>query len=151
MLHRAVDHFTDTHPVFLKAKELLAPSRRRFAGIVIDVLFDHFLAHYWKEFSDEGLDHFISEIYLLLERRDEWLTPELRALVPRMKSENWLSNYGTIEDLSQTFKRISQRRDFLSPLVNAEEDLVTHYQSFSRAFHQFYPDIQKFTTQWPES
>ncbi len=144
MLHRAVDRFTDSHPIFLASKKFLSPERKRFAGIIVDVFFDHFLAHNWQQFSPIKLDRFISEIHLLLERRGDWLTPELQALVPRMEAENWLGTYATIEGLALTFRRISTRRDFLTPLVGAEEDLTAHYQSFSRAFLEFYPEIMSY-------
>ncbi len=144
MLHRAVDQFTDSHPVFLQAKKYLPPERKRFAGIIIDIYFDHFLAQFWKEYSRQKLASFISEIHLLLERRDDWLPPELQALIPRMEAENWLGHYETIEDLALTFRRISQRRKFLKPLIGAEEDLTKHYQPFQSAFQDFYPEVIQF-------
>ncbi|OUV15817.1 MAG: hypothetical protein CBC46_04550 [Verrucomicrobiaceae bacterium TMED86] len=144
MLHRAVDQFTDSHTSFLDAKKFLSPERRRFAGIIIDIFFDHFLAHHWQEYSDGPLNLFISEVHRILDRRTDWLTPELEALVPRMQAENWLGTYGTIDGLALTFRRISSRREFLSPLVGAEEDLTSHYHSFSKAFHIFYPQVMEF-------
>jgi acyl carrier protein phosphodiesterase len=144
MLHRAVDQFTDSHASFLDAKKFLSPERRRFAGIIIDIFFDHFLAHHWQEYSDGPLNLFISEVYHTLDRRTDWLTPELEALVPRMQAENWLGTYGAIDGLALTFRRVSSRRKFLSPLVGAEEDLTSHYYSFSKAFHIFYPQVMEF-------
>jgi len=144
MLHRAVDQFTDSHPVFLESKQLLSPERRRFAGIIIDVFFDHFLARHWKDYSDEPLDHFISEIHRILDRRTEWLTPELEALLPRMQSENWLGSYATLEGLALTFRRVSTRRSFLTPLIGAEEDLIANFHSFDKTFRVFYPELMNF-------
>ncbi|YCM45497.1 ACP phosphodiesterase [Verrucomicrobiaceae bacterium 227] len=144
MLHREIDAFTDRHPVFLKAKMLLAPERRRFAGIIIDVFFDHFLAQTWSHYSDESLAGFIDNIYQILDRRSSWMTPELREIIPRMKTENWLGTYGTIEGLALTFRRISTRRDFLKPLIGSEDDLTNHYHSLGKAFRQFYPEAREF-------
>ena len=144
MLHRAVDQFTDSHASFLDAKKFLSPERRRFAGIIIDIFFDHFLARHWQEYSDGPLNLFISEVYRTLDRRTDWLTPELEALAPRMQAENWLGTYGAIDGLALTFRRVSSRRKFLSPLVGAEEDLTSHYHSFSKAFHIFYPQVMEF-------
>ncbi len=141
ILHRAIDRFTDSHPVFLKSKQFLSPPRRRFAGIIIDIYFDHFLAHAWADFAEGSLKDFITEIYQLLIRRRDWLTPELRVIVERMEKEDWLGTYGTIPGLALTFQRMSQRRDFLAPLIGSEEDLVAHYHSFSKAFREFYPAI----------
>lgn len=147
MLHRVIDRFTDTHPVFLRSKNLLHPTRRRFAGIIIDIFFDHFLAQLWSDYSKIPLPGFIEEIHDTLDRRKDWLTPELLELVPRMKTENWLGTYGTIPGLALTFRRVSQRRDFLAPLSGAEKDLTDHYQSFGRAFREFYPEVISFAKQ----
>ena len=148
LLHRAIDYFTDQHPVFLRSKLLLAPERRRFAGIIIDVLFDHFLAQNWSQYSRIPLPEFIDEMYALLDRNSAWMTPELREIIPRMRSENWLGTYGTIEGLALTFRRISRRRAFLAPIIGAEDDLTAHYHSFGKAFREFYPDALVFSETW---
>ena len=141
MLHRAIDRFTDSHPIFLETKQLLDPSRRRFAGIIIDIFFDHFLAHSWSHYSQVSLRSFVDEIHSLLTRRTDWLDDEFQGFVGKMKDEDWLGTYGTIPGLALTFERMSQRRDFLSPLIGSEQDLVQHYHSFSKAFQNFYPEL----------
>lgn len=144
LLHRGIDHFTDTHPIFLSTKAFLSPERRRLAGIVVDVFFDHFLTLKWQSFSSQPLSVFIDEIHELLLRRIEWATPELRTLLPRMRQEKWLHNYQDFEGLKMTFDRISQRRDFLLPLKGAEDDLRQHYKNFEEAFDLFYPEVISF-------
>ena len=42
--HRKVDVFTDSHEIFKASKKLMSPERRRFAGVIIDLGFDHLLA-----------------------------------------------------------------------------------------------------------
>lgn len=146
VLHRAIDRFTDTHEIFLRTKKLLSPPRRRFAGIIIDIFFDHFLAHMWSDYSKIPLRQFITEIHDTLKRRDEWLTPEVSSVIGRMKQENWLGTYGSIPGLALTFQRVSERRTFLAPLVGAEDDLTSHYQSFTNAFRSFYPEVMSFAS-----
>src|SRR3954464_15580437 len=43
-LHRKIDTFTDAHPVVLRSKSRISAARRRYAGIMIDMFYDHFLA-----------------------------------------------------------------------------------------------------------
>nr|WP_262915642.1 ACP phosphodiesterase [Niabella ginsengisoli] len=44
LLHRAIDEFTDTHPVTKKAKVVFQADYRLYSGAFIDVAYDHFLA-----------------------------------------------------------------------------------------------------------
>lgn len=147
ILHRAIDRFTDSHKIFLKSKKILSQPRQRFAGIIIDIYFDHFLAQFWSNFSEVSLKTFTAEIYGTLERRTAWLGPEISKITKRMKIENWLETYGTIPGLALTFRKVSQRRTFLTPLIGAEEDLKNHYQCFTTAFRSFYPELMSFASE----
>ena len=138
MMHRQLDRFTDDHPSFRTARQWLAPERRRFAGIVIDIFFDHFLTAHWASFSTQPLPRFLEEIYATLERHRDWLSDELAGVLPRMRQENWLMSYGTIDGLALTFDRISERRPRLAAIRGSTDDLVAHYHSFDRTFHEFF-------------
>ena len=147
VMHRKLDRFTDEHPAFHDARALLSPERRRFAGIIVDVVFDHFLAKHWNQFSDQPLRDFIQEVYNGFDRHPDWLGEELGPLVPRIKQENWLMSYATIDGLGITFQRISIRFTRTGPILGAEQDLDAHYQSFDRAFQKFFPDVQAYAAE----
>ncbi len=51
-LHRKVDSYTDSHAIVRSSKSLVCSQRRRFAGVLIDVFYDHFLAKNWREYSE---------------------------------------------------------------------------------------------------
>ncbi len=44
MLHRAIDRFTDAHPVVRRSKQRAQAVTGRYASVVIDVFYDHFMA-----------------------------------------------------------------------------------------------------------
>ncbi len=138
VMHRELDRFTDRHEAFVAARHLLSPERRRFAGIVIDIFFDHFLTVHWDRFADQPLPEFLEEIYATLERHPEWLSPGFSRILPRMKAENWLHSYGTIEGLALTFTRVSRRNPRLAPIRFSTDDLTAHYQTFDHSFHDFF-------------
>jgi acyl carrier protein phosphodiesterase len=56
--HRAVDARTDRHPRVALVRADFPAGARRFAGIVMDLLFDHVLARDWPAFSAEPLAPF---------------------------------------------------------------------------------------------
>ena len=55
-LHRAIDVYTDAHPQVLAAKALLQPPYRRYAGILLDMWFDHCLARDFARWSELPLE-----------------------------------------------------------------------------------------------
>lgn len=147
MLHRRIDQFTDSHPVFRRCKSFLHPSRRRFSGIVIDLFFDHLLSRKWAQFSELALPDFITLIHDAFDRRQAWLPPEVAPVVGRMKSQNWLATYQSLPGLALTLQRVSQRRPFLAIIDGAEDDLTRHHDAFEEAFDEFYPALVTFARQ----
>ena len=57
--HRTLDRFTDAHPVAREARSLVAPERGRFAGVVVDIAYDHVLARQWNDWAGEPLPSFL--------------------------------------------------------------------------------------------
>ena len=57
-LHRRLDAQTDRHPRVVAARARFAPGARRYAGIIIDVLFDHVLAQDWARYDAAPLEEF---------------------------------------------------------------------------------------------
>ncbi|NNC89058.1 MAG: DUF479 domain-containing protein [Akkermansiaceae bacterium] len=142
IMHRSLDVFTDRHPAFREARGLLSPARRRFAGVIVDVIFDHFLAVHWEEFGEEPLHQFLDDVFAALDRHPDWIAGDLARILPRMKEENWLHSYATLEGLTLTFHRISHRSRRTGPIDGAATDLVDHYHSFDHAFQRFFPDAR---------
>ncbi|MEM9079882.1 MAG: ACP phosphodiesterase [Verrucomicrobiota bacterium] len=138
-MHRQLDRFTDSHPAFLQAKHLLAPHHRRFAGILIDIFFDHFLSLHWNQFHPHTPADFIQEIYQTFDRHPTWLGKNLAPLVPRIKTEDWLSAYADYDGLTEVLQRVSRRSHRLGPLEEAVSDLRKNQQSFAELFLAFYP------------
>jgi len=72
-LHRKIDAFTDAHPVFRASKGRLRPPLRRYAGILVDVFYDHFLARDWALYSSVSLRDFSWSVYRTLHSHHERL------------------------------------------------------------------------------
>ncbi|SHJ79494.1 Acyl carrier protein phosphodiesterase [Rubritalea squalenifaciens DSM 18772] len=149
--HRAIDRFTDEHPTFSEAKILLAPKRRRYAGIIIDIAYDHFLAQHWDSYHEGSLDDFAQECYAALERHPDWQAGRLKHALPYMKKENWLVGYKALSGIERTFKRVSTRGKYTAPIYHAMDDLKTNYHSLEALFHRFYPELQSYTRSHPNN
>lgn len=146
MLHRRVDVFTDRHPDWKRSRERLRPELRRFAGIVIDVFYDHFLARHWGAFSTggESLDGFVSDCYATFERHRDWLPEETAAVVARMARQDWLRSYGEMAGIGRALDRLSRRSRRLKILKGSVAELEANYAAMEADFLAFYPDLRAF-------
>jgi acyl carrier protein phosphodiesterase len=146
--HRKVDHFTDTHEIVLKCRKLFSPARRRFAGIIIDVVFDHFLAKNWSSYSRLELDTFIKKSYSILKRYRRLLPGDLKFAVPRMIEEDWLGSYRYLDTIGITLDRISKRieRRFIrrNNLRGAIEEVKVNYDVLRGNFESFFPELVSY-------
>ena len=122
-LHRGIDNYTDSHPVVEQSKIRLRPGFRKYAPVVTDVFYDHFLATDWHEFSSEPLDRFIEEFYTSAFERIDQLPEFTRKMLPVMRDQNWLGKYRTVEGLHSILTSMSRRTRFESGMENAAAEL----------------------------
>ncbi|MCH5716260.1 acyl carrier protein phosphodiesterase [Niabella hibiscisoli] len=109
LLHRAIDDFTDTHPVTQKAKSVFKAAYRLYSGAFIDVVYDHFLAIEPTSFANEAaLYDFSQATYQQLEKQKPIMPPQFEHLFFYMQSQNWLYGYRTLPDLSK-FWRVGEK------------------------------------------
>ncbi|SDK55180.1 ACP phosphodiesterase [Pseudomonas indica] len=142
-LHRRIDAFTDAHPLIERAKARFPQERRRLAGILLDVFFDHCLARDWNQFSDEPLDRFTARVYRLL--AGEARLPERLALIaPRMAAQDWLGSYREFAVLEQVIAGMGRRLSRPQLLAGGMAMLERLYEPLSEDFQRFYPELQRF-------
>lgn len=147
--HRAIDASTDAHPAFLEAKRLLAPERRRFAGILVDIFFDHFLSVDWARWEpDEDLQSFILRSYGVLDAGAGFFPQGVRSVLPRMRAENWLASYGTLGGIGTTLQRVSKRSVRVASLAGGAVDLESRYEGFRDSFQAIFPDLVAMAGEW---
>ena len=138
--HRRADLFTDSHEVFGASRRLVSSPRRRYAGIIIDVLYDHFLATSWDQYCVTGLNDFVGQVYENLRRHHDVVVPHpVPMVIEKMIQEDWLRSYRTLEGIDQTLKRISRRLRHENPLGTAIEELERNHDLLQDHFHSFFP------------
>ena len=139
--HRRADCFTDSHEVFGLSRQLVSGPRRRYAGIIIDVLYDHFLATSWDQYCSTGLDEFVGRVYENLGRHGVAVPYPVPMVIEKMVREDWLRSYGTAEGIDRTFRRISRRLTRENPLDSAIEELERNYDPLRDHFRSFFPQV----------
>jgi acyl carrier protein phosphodiesterase len=139
--HRKADLFTDSHEFFSASRRLISRERRRFAGVIIDVLYDHFLTTGWDRYASVGLDEFVGTVYANLGRHEAPLPHPVPLVIGRMVREDWLRSYGTVDGLDRTFWRNSRRLSRENTLGSAVAELEANYSALHVHFHRFFPDL----------
>ena len=143
-LHRDIDHFTDSHPQFILSKNRLAPTYRKYAGVIVDMYYDHFLSAFWRDYSDEPIEKFTRRMYRILLRRFLILPPKTKRILPFMAKDNWLVGYGNPEGLGRALAGMAYRTPFNSGMENAINDLQDNYALFKQEFEAFFPEIIEY-------
>ena len=142
-LHRRIDVFTDRHPLVDIALGRFSDTRRRYAGIVLDVFFDHCLARDWRLYADQPLAQFTADVYRVLSREPQ-LPERLAKIAPHMVANDWLGSYQEFEVLDQVLRGISRRLSRPEELARAMQELRRLYEPLSEDFRLFYPHLQNF-------
>jgi acyl carrier protein phosphodiesterase len=86
LFHRKIDSFSDRHLITRRSRNRISPLRRRFAGIIVDVCYDHFLSRNWQQFSPVDLESFVGRVYFVLSNNQAMLPERLLRVLPRMIS-----------------------------------------------------------------
>lgn len=145
VMHRMVDTFTDTHRVITDAKRYFPEARRRYAGILLDVFYDHLLASRWSSYSALPIHEFTRRFYASLVRHEHILPGNLVEIIPRMIGQDWLTSYQEFTGVEQAIVRISERLSKNGHLLREGLlDLRANYSSLSDGFDLFFPELIRF-------
>lgn len=147
ILHRAIDTFTDSHPVVKKSVHRLFPVYSHYSAVIVDILYDHFLAANWSEYSKVPLEKYVAEFYDLLNENFDILPKRVKHFLPYMIRDNWLLNYATIEGIGKILFQMDQRTKNRSQMQLATTELKLYYSEFEEEFRSFFTDLENFCTE----
>ena len=138
--HRAVDRFVDAHEVTRRSRRRLLPLR--FAAVLVDVFYDHFLARDWDELGDgRPLAVFTAEVYALRESHAALLPPALQRAVPVMRRQDWLLSYREVDGIDAILRRMSRRSRRAAELGDGAAALRANYSGFDSDFRALWPEL----------
>jgi acyl carrier protein phosphodiesterase len=144
MQHRRIDSFTDAHPLVKRSKRRIRPEFRRYAGILIDIFYDHFLASEWRSYADVSLDAFAGHVYAQVERHLHTLPPRMQLSMRYMVANDLLRSYRTLEGIGQALRGIEGRLRRPSRLGDAVTELEDAYPALRDDFDEFFPLLIRF-------
>ncbi len=147
ILHRKIDTYTDTHPIVDLSKQRLRPLYRKYATVIVDVLYDHYLAANWKNYSDIPLREYSKNIYTLIKKHEHILPEKSKLFMQYMITNDILHAYRNLNGIEKVLIGMSKRTSFESNMELSINEIKEYYFLFQEEFNRFFPDIQKYVAQ----
>lgn len=141
-LHRRIDTFTDSHPLTLIGRERLRAHCGKYAGVALDLFYDHCIASEWPRYSDEPLHTFTARMYALLLDHAHLMPERTARMLPYLVKGDWLGSYATIDGIGRALKGLSQRVREGGPLAGAEGVLAAHRDAYLAECYSFLSDLR---------
>jgi len=145
LLHRQIDTFTDAHPTVRQSTKRLHENYGHYSGIIVDILYDHFLAKNWSKYSDVPLEDYAENFYQILTDNIEILPQRILKMMPHLISGNWLLSYATKEGIAKVLDGMNKRTKNKSQMNLATKELDLFYDEFEAEFTSFFEELIAFS------
>lgn len=143
-LHRAIDTFTDAHPLIHEAKAPFRPLVRLYSGAFVDVAFDYFLANDTTENSQREWQEHSREVYAVLRRYEEFLPEVFKKVLDKMQQDDWLYNYRNEWGIEYSFRNVVNKAQFLDKTINVFPAFLANKDFLREKYEIFFPEIKSF-------
>ena len=147
LLHRHIDTFTDTHETVRKSTKRLHENYSHYSGVIVDILYDHFLAKNWETYSSTSLAIYVNEFYDTLEEHFDVLPLRIKKMTPYMIANNWLLSYASVDGISKVLDGMNRRTKNRSKMNLAVNELEEFYEEFENEFTFFFKELIEFAEQ----
>lgn len=141
-LHRAIDTFTDSHPVVKQSARRLHERHSKYAPVLVDVYYDYVLTRHWHRYSaDTSLRDFTSHTYSVLMDYAHHYPEFLQRRLQYMLADDWLMQYSHLEGMQFAFTLMQRRLSRPELFSHAVDSLQTHLSALEEEFNAFFPEL----------
>ena len=147
LLHRQIDTFTDAHKTVRLSTKRLHKNYGHYSGVIVDILYDHFLAKNWSKYCNLPLAEYVDNFYISLENNFEILPKRIQKMMPYMIADNWLLSYASIEGITKVLEGMNRRTQNRSQMNLAVNELQEFYNEFEDEFTCFFDELINFSSQ----
>ncbi len=147
LLHREIDTFTDSHPTVRQSTARLHENYSHYSGVIVDILYDHFLAKNWSQYHKLPLDVYVENFYDLLRNNFAILPTRIQRMMPYMIADNWLLSYATVRGISTILDQMNVRTKGKSKMNFAVLELEQYYDEFEAEFTSFFDELIIFSNE----
>ena len=149
-LHRAIDSFAETNHAFCRSRNRMSAVRRRYAGVLVDIFYDHLLARDWDALHPTILPTFNAQVYRHVADRRPDLPSSSHQALDTMSEQDWLTSYASMNGIADVLKRMSRYARQPNPLSGGEEELLADLPGFQADFNDWLLDARTFSRKWLE-
>ncbi|MFO7368737.1 MAG: ACP phosphodiesterase [Bacteroidales bacterium] len=146
MLHRHIDSFTDTNLIVKRSKQRMVERYRKYAGIIIDIVYDHFLVNSWSVYSSQPIEDFLLNVHDILCKYVDSLPEGVKLFLPSFIKNNWIQKYSSIEGIEDVLHRMSRHTTLPEETEYAIRVLRSDYDQFAAEFASFFPSLISYVT-----
>ncbi|MGQ8338441.1 acyl carrier protein phosphodiesterase [Sunxiuqinia sp. A32] len=144
LMHRQIDYYTDHHLVVKDFSSFFREKFGRYSGILSDIIFDHFLASNWQNYSDQTLRQFSKNTHAVLLSNFNVLPARVKLFLPFLIQHKRLESYANFDGVYQSLKIMSKRTSLPDHTEYAMEVLKTNYRELQLRFEHFFADLLDF-------
>ena len=143
-LHRNIDSFTDQHPIVRQSASRFQSRYARYSGVIIDILYDHYLASNWKDFCNISLRDYVNRMHNVMLNNFDLFPERLKNYLPGFMNERWIERYATLEGIRDVLDTMSKRTSLPNETEFAISVIEAHYDDFRHEFFTFFSQIINF-------
>ena len=147
LMHKAIDVFTDSHEIVSMSKARLG-KKGYLKGVVIDVLYDHYLAAHWGRFTCEPQSSFLASFYFGAKQVASSYPDKAKTTVLTLVTSDRLATYREFDGFVNALHGIEAR---LSPRIKAKDSTLNYipiveqqYNALQSDFEVFFPELITF-------
>lgn len=149
LLHRRIDAFTDSLPEIAGLRSWFPSGFRRYAGIIIDLAFDHELALDWdSRRPQQTLEAFDLDVREMLARRKDEVPDGLRRFMDYADRRGLFAAYREKSEILYSLRGIGRRMSRPNPLDRVEEIWKPFEARVRRCFDPVFDMVQSDVTAW---
>jgi acyl carrier protein phosphodiesterase len=141
LLHRHIDSYTDAHPIYRQSKHRLHEKYGHYSGVIMDILYDHFLAKNWGKYSSISLPEFAINFYQILENNLDLLQEKTKKIVPYLVTQNWFESYASITGIEKILFQMDYKTHHRVAMQEAVVELKYYYKEFENEFTLFFEEL----------
>lgn len=142
-MHRFIDSYTDAHSIFRQTTQLFHPQLHHYAGVAVDMVYDHYLARDFHQYHSLPLAEFAENFYRQLEINAALLPENIQRFAPYMIEQNWLVAYAQLDGWANIMRQMARRGTHTHVLLHARQVLEANYTRIEQQFCEFFTDIQQ--------